>query len=786
MGGRPAASADRGAGFGRRRATSRNRRKVWDTGAVLAVQPPGRPTRPDGLAYSTGDRIAGVVVIAVVGVMLGATRWLGSGSLDLLAEAPPFTYLLVTASKGALVRDIVTSLLVLIAGHALLSYRLRQRAPGFGFGEIRYLLPLVLASSALVVTTLVLAFPGMSWWAPLVFVGVDLHVLVVILAVAFCAQRFDQSVGDQVSAAIRRRVEGWWNQWPAVDPSFRVEVFVAVVSLIVVVLSSPLVRFTERTRGDEPKYLRYAENWWQGHGMEMSNVLEVSALPRDARPQVGRNLAMLGPALRDDVRAMVKDAIYLGNYKHWRHKFNKAHYAGNWVVQGKDGGLYLMHGPGLSMVILPAYLIDRWLFDRGRLMFSDDLFTTNLTMLVIYVLLGAACVRMLTAAGVSMGNAALVTLACVLSLPVPAFAFQFYPETLAALIVCLFMPTILDPSPSSSRAALLVGLGLGSLGWLHVRFLGVGAVCLAWYVWVHRRESRRLAVTFAGFGVVMAALCLYTYHVTGSLVVTAIFTAEGGHGTFAAHWVPRGLIGYLFDRESGLLPLAPMYLLAPLGIGLMTRRPLPLLMVGSIMLALLIPAAGHGFENNGASPLRLVLAVVPLATVPVAEFFAWARGRRFALIVGLGVLALSVRQAIAYNLGNDKEILSTVARSVSGWDPTLMFPLLRRAEGWGTFDGGALVAWEAAVVLLIVSGVLMRNSAGIVSRHQDWVPPHAIGAVVLGLLSLGTAAILAGGPAYETRLLKEPLAEWQGAPDTPRLPGGWLTFGPSPARSPDD
>ena len=36
--------------------------------------------------------------------------------------------------------------------------------------------------------------------------------------------------------------------------------------------------------------------------------------------------------------------------------------------------------------------------------------------------------------------------------------------------------------------------------------------------------------------------------------------------------LPNGLLGVLFDRENGLLALAPMYLLALPGIGLMLRQ----------------------------------------------------------------------------------------------------------------------------------------------------------------------------------------------------------------------
>src|SRR5439155_862422 len=62
-------------------------------------------------------------------------------------------------------------------------------------------------------------------------------------------------------------------------------------------LASPPLRFQSVLVGDEPKYLRYLENWYRGRGMDVADLGAIGDLPADFAPDVGGNLRRLGAAL---------------------------------------------------------------------------------------------------------------------------------------------------------------------------------------------------------------------------------------------------------------------------------------------------------------------------------------------------------------------------------------------------------------------------------------------------------------------------------------------------------
>jgi hypothetical protein len=106
--------------------------------------------------------------------------------------------------------------------------------------------------------------------------------------------------------------------------------------------------------------------------------------------------------------------------------------------------------------------------------------------------LTAAVYRLLRSCDVESPVAAACAAGCALSLPVAAFAFAFYPETCAALVVCVVVGAVVRPTRVSAASALTTGLLLGSLGWLHNRFLGLAVVGLGWVIWRQRRRPALL------------------------------------------------------------------------------------------------------------------------------------------------------------------------------------------------------------------------------------------------------------------------------------------------------
>jgi hypothetical protein len=365
-----------------------------------------------------------------------------------------------------------------------------------------------------------------------------------------------------------------------------------------------------------------------------------------------------------------------------------------------------------------------------------------------------------------------------LSLPMAAFPFMFYPEVTASVIIVAVAWRAFTRQPLNRRTAIVIGLGLGYLGWLHIRFLVVAGVALGWVLWCCRPMRRVALLLIGAFALVMASLCAYSYHLTGSLLPSAPFALGVGSG-YVGNRVPVGLIAMAIDRMYGLLPLAPFYLLAVPGAGLMAaRRPRDLAMIASLALALIIPAAGQGYWTDGSVPWRHALAILPLAAIPIALWLT-ARGRNAATMAAALVLAaISIRTAAVYNYQNDKAITTLLDGGFSGWDLSLLSPVTGRVRA----DPMSADAWQMIVVLaalatLFAYGALSDDRTAL-RRPSVAGVPRALAAALVLLIVIGCASIALGGPAHRSELLRgyrppppKPLAmPWFEVGQRPRAP----------------
>ena len=233
----------------------------------------------------------------------------------------------------------------------------------------------------------------------------------------------------------------------------------------------------------------------------------------------------------------------------------------------------MVHQPGLSFLMFPAYYLDRRLTvaQPSSIQWPDRLRAVNAFFLTVYVLWAVLVFRFLRRLVQATRIAWIATLALVLALPVAAFPFQFYPELVAGVLVFLVAGYVLFPvtplRPSRFRcpgsvSSFFYGLLAGYLPWLHVRF-SVVAVVLAVGAGVALRRDKGRAFGFSvGFAVALGCFALYVYRITGSVMPTALWYAEGGGQVLSLPGAIRGGFAYLVDRDWGLLAHAPVYLLA--------------------------------------------------------------------------------------------------------------------------------------------------------------------------------------------------------------------------------
>lgn len=118
-------------------------------------------------------------------------------------------------------------------------------------------------------------------------------------------------------------------------------------------------------------------------------------------------------------------------------------------------------------MLFPGYFLDRYLLgiDAGyQNEFPAELVMTNTMMLLVYGLCGVALFRLLRHALSSDRLAALWAAIGMATMPVTAFAFQFYPELPAALLVIVVSTYLLfHATKSSAVAACAAGAGAASL-----------------------------------------------------------------------------------------------------------------------------------------------------------------------------------------------------------------------------------------------------------------------------------------------------------------------------------
>lgn len=631
----------------------------------------------------------------------------------------------------ALVSAIVLSALIALVVFVRRTAQRRSASAAAFAREGRWLAPLT--GLGFVILGILPAVPGIGAHAsPLAYFFYDLRWWWLALALGWTLLNVDVVIGSPV----RRRfvaVRSWQRATQLL--SMDAAVFIGVVAWAVV--TTPHLRFSGTLHGDEPKYIRYCEVWYQGGGLDISGKSLFSEQPLDSSPHLLRTAALLPRTIAEETGALVAD---LGQFAAHPVTFRWSRVkGGNGFVEGKRGGIYEIYQPGPSAVLFPGYFIDRYLLGlhpgyQGE--FPEELVMTNLTMLLVYGFCGVALFRLLRNVIQSDSLAMLWAAVGVVILPAGAFAFQFYPE-LPALLIVLVVSNFLLASATHSRpvASLAAGAASGALCWMHPRFLLL-SLAITGVAMVRTKSARRRAFV-AGYALVLLSVMGFEYRVTGSWLPTARWDAANTGGTLNLLAVPMNLVGYLFHRTWGLLPHALLLIGVTPGLVLLVRRQPALVAILLVFaLCLGIPAAGHTLSAAAGTPGRLVVAVVPLFVWPVAvvvrRFWSSAAVRSCAIVL----VIVSLDASLTYNWTHEKRLGPLHAVDMSGWKPNLMFPDI--------YATPASMSASSITVLLI--WILILAALSILAWRRDVATQGAPGRTVLpGLLSRAgvVAALLA-------------------------------------------
>jgi hypothetical protein len=353
----------------------------------------------------------------------------------------------------------------------------------------------------------------------------------------------------------------------------------------------------------------------------------------------------------------------------------------------------------------------------------------------------AACAAALAwrwVAGVT-GSGAAATFAwaaAALSAPYLFNTFTVYPEIAASLAVMIAMTT---------RQPLVLGLACGSLPWLSTKYAPMSAILLAtgllsgWSPSTWRLAPlRTLARAMLPHGAMLAAWFAFFWIIWGSPRPQAPYGAM----VQTTPWnLVFGAPGLLFDQEYGLLPYAPVYVLAATGLWVLWRRggePRAQAIRVALAFAALLGTVGafRIWWGGSASPSRPLASGLPLLMLPIAAAFAEAEGRKAAraaqhllLWTGIGIaLQLGFAQE-GFLLANGRDGMASL---LEWWSP--------RWELWSLVP--SFIHHEAGTAMLhTVAWLAIAAGCAIVLRRLRSTAPGGAALAACGILAAGLVAV---------------------------------------------
>jgi hypothetical protein len=451
----------------------------------------------------------------------------------------------------------------------------------------------------------------------------------------------------------------------------------------------------------------------------------------------------------------------------------------DYLRRGEDRRIYSIHAPGLPVLLLPAFALFGY--------------AGAVAAIIAISAWGARVVwRLVLDLTGEPGAAWFAWAAVVLAAPVFFHAFTIFPDGVASVCAAIGVTTLIAAScgPAHEPAGwrwFAGGLTLAILPWLHTRavviaiVLGAGiAGCLIW----RARGGRALALFLAA--PVGSAIGWFGYFqwMYGTWNPAAPY---GGYTQTALAHVPAGVAGLLFDAQFGLLTVAPVFVLAAVGLAWMLqggRRdgtpatsldPAALRVTGATItvafVAYLVASASYRMWWGGASaPARFLAPMLLPLGVPIG--LAWSRARGPASRT-LAIAALVITAGVTLILaGVDGGRLAYGSRdAAAGWarwvSPAVDFArALPRVHLTGPGPATLLAAvWLGAAAAAWLAIARLARLAEEGAGRARACAPLVIGLVATVAVSLawrlegsGRDPVIAGGAEQMA------LAAWQARP----------------------
>jgi hypothetical protein len=264
-----------------------------------------------------------------------------------------------------------------------------------------------------------------------------------------------------------------------------------------------------------------------------------------------------------------------------------------------DGSPFPFHNPGLPFLLAPVFAIG------GRP-------ACVVLLALMLAALGWACQRLARIAGGDLDAERRVALIA-LAPPVFVFAFQIYTELPCALAASLALVWLLTPV-ATAGPAIAAALATAALPWLHTKLLP--AAIVLGVIALLRLRGRAL-VSFLAVAALAAIGYLAFYHSEFGIPLPLTGGRFPPRGFRDAN-VLAAALGLWLDREFGLLPSAPVYLLGLAGLPALFarerwRQAWPMLAVAAAVIAMVLP--WRMWWGGQCPPARMLLPLLPVLAV---------------------------------------------------------------------------------------------------------------------------------------------------------------------------
>ena len=320
------------------------------------------------------------------------------------------------------------------------------------------------------------------------------------------------------------------------------------------------------------------------------------------------------------------------HFRLWHTTWIQAH-----TKAGKNGmsEQYSMHNIGLSLYLVPFLQTGLWLGSPAGIHFMIRLGMIILASLYIWVLF--KLLLKLTGKGIiSLG----ITLLVAFTSPVLFFSYHCFTEIAAALLLTTSFYILWRNESPAPKMRVLLGLMLGSLPWLGVKYFLLAATFVA--LWLVKEIEWKLdlkkALLVALPGMILGAFFFWqTYDLFGTISPSAyylgaeasvtdqniVFKTAGADLSESMAIVSQTILSYFLDQREGLLFYSPWYLLGIAGLlymlfsGKVELRKLAFwLLILAIPFVILYGLTGFG--GGHSPPSRSLMPVLFLFITPAA------------------------------------------------------------------------------------------------------------------------------------------------------------------------